>query len=187
MGSSSRYKNSNGKKESILEEKSQKAKTMQQQMLQTKGQLSKSASAQKLNVLLKSTDDSTPPVTVPPATVSECNFIINSELFLSTITIIESSCLYQNLSTVIEHSISEKKGLAQFFNIYCNDCDWNQKFCSSKECNRDSNSSGRNGFDLNKRAPVAFHEIGQQGYAAITMFCWCMNMPPLMAQTTFDN
>ena len=61
-----------------------------------------------MNVLLKSTDDSTPPVTVPPVTVSECNCIINSELFLSTITITESSCLYQNLSTVIEHSISEK-------------------------------------------------------------------------------
>ena len=34
MGSSSRFKNSKGKKESTLEEKSQKAKTVQQQMLQ---------------------------------------------------------------------------------------------------------------------------------------------------------
>ena len=34
MGSSSRFKNSKGKKERILEEKSQKAKTVQQQMLQ---------------------------------------------------------------------------------------------------------------------------------------------------------
>ena len=52
---------------------------MQQQKLQEV--VNKSASAQKLNVSLKSTDDSTPPVTVPPATVPECNFIINSELF----------------------------------------------------------------------------------------------------------
>ena len=33
MGSSSRYKSSKGKKESILEEKSQKTKALQQQML----------------------------------------------------------------------------------------------------------------------------------------------------------
>ena len=46
------------------------------------------ASAQKLNVSLKSTDDCTPPVTLPPATVPERNFIIKSELFLSLITMI---------------------------------------------------------------------------------------------------
>ena len=47
--------------------------------------------------------------------------------------------------------ISEKMELAQFFSIYCNDCGWNQKYFSSKECSRDSNSLGRNSFDLNKR------------------------------------
>ena len=46
----------------------------------------KSASAQKVNVSLKSTDGSTPPITVTPTTVPEYNFIINSELFLSLIT-----------------------------------------------------------------------------------------------------
>ena len=105
--------------------------------------------------------------------------------FLSLITII-GRCPACIGSINIERLISEKMGLAQFFNIYCNDCDWNQKFCPSKECSRDSHSSGRNSFDLNKRALIAFRENGQ-GYAAMTTFCWCMNMPPPMAQTTFDD
>ena len=87
-----------------------------------------------MNVLLKSTHDSTPPVTVLPATVSECNCIINSELFLSTIT----------LSTVIEHSISEKWDLHSFSIFIVMTVIGTKSFCSSKECNRDSNSSGRN-------------------------------------------
>ena len=80
-------------------------------------------------------------------------------------------------------------GLAQFFNIYCNDYGWNQKYCSSKECSRDSNSSERNIFDLNKRTLIAFHEnVNGQGYAAMTTFCRCMNIPlPMMAQTTFHK
>ena len=143
--------------------------------------VNKSASAQKLNVSLKSTDDSTgPPVTFP-----ECNFIINSELCSSLITMI-GRCPACIGSINIEHLISEKMGLAEFFSIYCNDCDWNQKFCPSKECSRDSSSSGRNSFDLNKRALIAFRENGH-GYAAMTTFCWCMNMSPPIAQTTFDD
>ena len=59
---------------------------MQQQMLQEV--VNKSASAQKLNVSLKWTDDSTLPVTARPATVPERNFIIDSELLLSLITMI---------------------------------------------------------------------------------------------------
>ena len=77
-------------------------------------------------------------------------------------------------------------GLAQFSNIFCNECDWNQKSCSSKECSRDSNSSERNHFDLNKRSLIAFREKGQS-YAAMTTFCWFINMPSPMAQTTFDD
>ena len=66
--------------------------------------VNKSASAQKLNVSLKSTDDSTPPVTVPPATVPECNFTINSELFLSLITMIGPACFTGSLN--IEHLLT---------------------------------------------------------------------------------
>ena len=149
----------------------------------------KSASAQILNVLLKSTDDSTPPVTVPPATVPECNFITKNELSLSLITMI-GRCPACIGSINIEHLLtllSEKMGLAQFLNIYCNDCGLKQKYRSSKEFSRDPNSLGRNSFDLNKRALIAFRENGQ-GYAAMTTFCRCMNIPPpMMAQTTFHK
>ena len=66
--------------------------------------VNKSASAQKWNVSLKPTDDSTPPVTVPPAT--ECN----CELFLSLITIIGCCpALYQIPpinATLIEHLLT---------------------------------------------------------------------------------
>ena len=74
---------------------------------------SESASAQKLNVLLKSTDDSTTPVTIPPATAPEWNFIINSELFLSLITM-TGRCPACIVSINIEHFISEKMGLSLF-------------------------------------------------------------------------
>ena len=33
---------------------------------------------------------------------------------------------------------------------------------------------------------IAFRENGQ-GYTAMTTFCRCINMPPPMAQTTFDD
>ena len=66
--------------------------------------VNKSASAQKLNVSLKSTDDSTPPVTVPPATVPERNFTINSELFLSLITMIDPACFTGSIN--IEHLLT---------------------------------------------------------------------------------
>ena len=73
---------------------------------------SESASAQKLNVLLKSTDDSTTPVTIPPATAPKWNFIINSEL-LSLITM-TGRCPACIVSINIEHFISEKMGLSLF-------------------------------------------------------------------------
>ena len=46
---------------------------------------------------------------------------------------------------------------------------------------------GRNSFDLNKRALIAFCENGQ-GYTAMTAFCQCMNIPPpMMVETTFHE
>ena len=152
--------------------------------------------------------------------------------------------------------ILEKKGLAQFFKISCIDCDWNLKFCSSKECNRASNASKecnrasnaskecnrasnaskecnrasnaskecnrasnaskecnrasnaskecnrasnaskecnrasnasrRSSYEVNKRVLIAFRENGQ-GYSPLKTFCRCINMPPPMTQTTFDD
>ena len=67
--------------------------------------VNKSASTQKLKVSLKSTDDSNPPVTVSPAIVPEYNFIINSELFLSLITM-NGRCPACIRSINIEHLLT---------------------------------------------------------------------------------
>ena len=47
-------------------------------------------------------------------------------------------------------------------------------------------TSGRKGYDINKRTVIAFRENGQ-GYAGIETFCRWMNMPPPMAKSTFDD
>ena len=67
MGSLSRYENLKVKKK-YFRRKVTKSKDSAAAN-GTDKVVNKSASAQKLNVSLKSTDDSTPPVNVPPATV----------------------------------------------------------------------------------------------------------------------
>ena len=179
MGSSSRYKSSKGNKRKFFRGKvtindGYTASNVTQNVV------NKSASAEKLEISLESNDD-----TSSPLTAFDYNFIINSELFLSLITTI-GRCPACIASINIKHLILEKRGLAQFFKISCIDCDWNLKFCSSKECNRASNAPGRSSYEVNKRVVIAFRENGQ-GNSPLKTFCRCINMPPPMTQTTFDD
>ena len=101
------------------------------------------------------------PVEDPPITVAnDCNFIINSDLFMSLILMI-GQCPDRAASINIERLIQEKMGLAQFFRLSCVECKWYIKFCASKECCRTDPTSGRKPYEVNRRAIVAFHENGQ--------------------------
>ena len=89
-------------------------------------------------------------------------------------------------SVNIEHLIDNKMGFVQFFKLSCVDCSWTIKFCSSKECGKIEQVSGRKGYDINRRTIIAFRENGL-GFTSMESFCCCMNMPPPMAKTTFDD
>jgi hypothetical protein len=135
----------------------------------------KSASGKKLNVSFSESD--------PPIATPGCNFFINSDLFMSLINIV-GRCPVCVAAIDIEHLLSNKMGLAQFFNISCTECNWKITFCSSKECSILQSISGRKSFEINLQAITAFREIGR-GFSAIKTFCSCMNMPSPMAKTTF--
>jgi len=81
--------------------------------------------------------------------VTNCNFIIESDLFMSLILMI-GKCPDCAGSVNIEHKLNDKMGLAQFFNITCSDCQWKLRFCSSKQCEK-TTTYGRSGYDINRR------------------------------------
>ena len=68
----------------------------------------------------------------------------------------------------IEQLIQEKMGLAQFFRMdqykkfFCGECNWYINFCTSKECCRTEPTSGRKGYEIHRRAIIAFYENGQR-------------------------
>ena len=127
-----------------------------------------------------------PPTDTAPVTESrDFNFIINSTLFMSLFSML-GQCPVCAALVNIEHLNGEKMGLAQFFLVSCVECRWKKKVCSSQECKKVEMTSGRKGYDINKRTVIAFRENGQ-GYAGIETFCRWMNMPPPMAKSTFDD
>ena len=121
-----------------------------------------SVSAKKISLVAPAEDA---PVTV----ANDCNFIINSDLFMSLILMI-GQCSDCAASINTEQLIQEKMGLAQFFRLSCVECKWYIKFCTSKECYRTEPTSERKGYEMNRRKTVAFRE-NSQGYAGMNTFC----------------
>ena len=117
--------------------------------------------------------------------VTYCNFILESDLFMSLISLI-GRCPDCVGSINVEHLLNAKMGFAQFFDLSCSECPWKLRFCSSKQCEKLSPTHGRKGYDINRRTIIAFRENGI-GYSGIESFCRCMNMPKPMSKTTFDD
>ena len=105
----------------------------------------------------------TPAEDAPVTVANDCNF--NSDLFMSLILMI-GQCPDCAASINIEHLIQEKMSLAQFFRLSCGECNCYIKFCTSKECCRAEPTSGRKGYEINRRAIIAFHENGTK------RLCW---------------
>lgn len=187
MGSKSRYSKSRTRKRKYLGKKCDEngASSIEDKASSENGindggntEVNKSASGKKLNI------SSTESVCLT-SIAAECNFIMNSDLFISLLLMV-GRCPDCVGPIDITHLISEKMGFAQFFRISCTVCTWCIKLSSSKECSKPQPTSGRKGYEINKRTVLAFRENGQ-GYSGITTFCSCMSMPPPMAKCTFED
>ena len=173
MGSGSRYNNRRARKRRDFAVKSTAKPTNEDG---SSG--SNSASVKKISFV-------TPAGDAPVTVANDCNFIINSDLFMSLMLIIVQ-CPNCAACINIEHLIQEKMGLAQFFRLSCVECKLYIKFCTSKECYRVEPTSGRKEFEINRRTIVTFRENGHC-YAGMKTFCHWMNMPPPMVETTVGN
>ena len=67
-------------------------------------------------------------------------------------------------------------GFALKIKVFCDNCSWRHSLFTSDQCYKQGR--GRNLFDINVRATVAFCEIGK-GTTAITNFARIMNMDGL--------
>ena len=61
-------------------------------------------------------------------------------------------------------------------------CHWEKTIYTSTQAKKQG--SGRNAFDVNDRAVVAFREIGA-GFASMERFCGFMNMQTPMSRSTY--
>ena len=75
----------------------------------------------------------------------------------------------------LRNKLSSRLGLASKLILLCNNCQTNVSFFTSKECSLSTGTQGRNLFEPNVRAVIAFREIGK-GHEAISNFSQCMNM-----------
>ena len=89
-------------------------------------------------------------------------------------------------SVETDHMVDKKQGLAHFIKISCpsDSCLWNKSFYTSDKVKRDGR--GADPFDVNLRVIMAFREIGK-GHSGLETFCGYMNMPPPMAETTYNE
>ena len=173
MGPESRYNNRRARKKKGFAVKSSTTPTNEDG-----SSASNSASVKKISFV-------TPAGDAPVTFANDCNFIINSDLFMSLMLIIVQ-CPNCAATINIEHLIHKKMDLAQFFRLSCVGCKWYIKFCTSKECCKTEPTSGRKEYEINRRTIVTFRENGQS-YAGMNTFCYWMNMAPPIAQTTVDN
>ena len=82
--------------------------------------------------------------------------------------------------------LQEKQRLAQLIKISCCSisCRWEKSFYTSETVK--NSGWGATPFDINLRAIMAFREIGKC-HAAMNTLCGHMNMPPPMAEITFNE
>ena len=186
MGSSKRYTNSRTKVRKCFygkrfgrEAKNTEKNTVVAEPKSPPNSPTTGASSTKLNIAIPSVEDEFEIVQ------KNCNFIMQSELFMSLIYMV-ARCPDCVANVNIEHLVNNKMGFAQYFLISCVACPWEIKFCSDKECEKVEEGSGRKGFEVNRRSIVAFRENGL-GFTGMETFCRCMNMPPPMSKTTFEE
>ena len=113
-------------------------------------------------------------------------FFMDSSKFLEILSAV-ACCPECNNKLTVRHLINQKYGLCHKFELKCI-CSWSTTTTTSKQVvpNTATPGSGRNPFDVNDRAIVAFREIGK-GFSGMERFCGIMNMMPPMSKTTFND
>ena len=111
-------------------------------------------------------------------------FFMDAELFIDLIKEI-SKCpkCYGTIDTRYDNK--QMLGLCHKFTFQCEDCDWTKNVYTSKKINSNE-GRGRKQYDVNRRAVIAFREIGK-GFSAMETFCGFMNMPNPMSKTTYGD
>ena len=126
------------------------------------------------------------------------NFIMNFNLLKSAICILR--CPHMCQEGVTLNCGSLKYGLCHELKIVCQNgaCEWSHSFYSSLTYKKplkpgiddltnsvEKKKQGKNPFDVNTRAIIAFREIGR-GHTALERFCGVMNMKPPMTSKNFN-
>ena len=81
-------------------------------------------------------------------------------------------------SLSLSEKMQDKKGLASKLLIKCFNCNYENEFYTSKQCNR--------GYDINCRTVYAMRALGQ-GHSGMKKFTTLMNMPQPMTQNNYDK
>lgn len=88
--------------------------------------------------------------------------------------------------TLCEDISQDNNGLAVKLLFACDNvlCTMNNSFMTSKKI--ETGNRGNSPYEVNRRAVLAFREIGS-GYADMETFCMVMNIPKPMNKKTYDN
>ena len=106
---------------------------------------------------------------------SDYNLLINFDIlkeFLMQVACCPD-CSSRNVEFV--DNLVLRMGYAHKLKFLCCDCAYEHDFYTSKQCNRMYEKQGRNKFECNVRAVVAFREIGK-GHEALQNVSRCLNM-----------
>ena len=122
------------------------------------------------------------------ATDSSCYLLLDTELLFNFLhEIVRCGLCSQEVNVTIGES--RKLGLAQMIVARCSspNCKWVKTFNTSKRCKASSDDiSGRPAYDVNRRATIAFREIGK-GHTGMKKFCGFMNMPGCINESAYNS
>ena len=111
--------------------------------------------------------------------------LINSEILNELFKLVGCCPTCNEKDIIFQNDIQKKKGIANYLSLKCGKCQWTHSTYSSNTIDN-SSTPGRNKFDINVRAMIAFREAGK-GLSAIQRVCGYMNMVPPMQPTAFCN
>ena len=111
--------------------------------------------------------------------------LINSEILNELFKLVGCCPTCNEKDIIFQNDIQKKKGIANYLSLKCGKCQWTHSTYSSNTIDN-SSTPGRNKFDINVRAMIAFREAGK-GLSAIQRVCGYMNMVPPMQPTAFYN
>ena len=112
----------------------------------------------------------------------ECYVLFNTDILKEFITSI-CKCPVCNSHIKLVHNIEHMVFVITFLQLALMKSLYGQK---SEILAKKRDQKGRNFYDINLRAVIAFREIGK-GNTGIETFCRCINMPPPMTNISYDN